>query len=82
MASMEKEVEKYYNKFFDLFTTDGWKQLIEELKHNAISVNSVEAVKDSDDMYFRKGQLNILAFLLNLESTVNNNFEELQKEDE
>jgi len=81
MASIDKEVEEYYNKYFDLFTTDGWKQLIEELRQNALAINSVEATKDSDDLYIRKGQLNVLAYLLNLESTVNNNFEELQKED-
>ena len=80
MASIDKEVEEYYNRYFDLFTTDGWKQLIEELRQNALAINSVEATKDSDDLYIRKGQLNVLAYLLNLESTVNNNFEELQKE--
>ena len=78
---MKKETEDYYNMYFDLFATDGWKQLIEELKENAISINSVEAVKDEKDMHFRKGQLNILAFVLNLESTVEATFSELKKED-
>ena len=81
MASIDKETEEYYNKYFDLFTNDGWKQLIEELRQNALAINSVEATKDSDDLYIRKGQLNVLAYLFNFESTVNNNFEELQKED-
>ena len=81
MASIDKETEEYYNKYLDLFTNDGWKQLIEELRQNALAINSVEATKDSDDLYIRKGQLNVLAYLLNFESTVNNNFEELQKED-
>jgi len=81
MASIDKETEEYYNKYFDLFTTDGWKQLIEDLKQNALAINSVESTKDANDLYLRKGQLNVLAYLLNLESTVNTNFEELQKED-
>ena len=81
MASMDKETEEYYNKYFDLFTNDGWKQLTEELRQNAFAINSVEATKDSNDLYIRKGQLNVLAYLLNFESTVNNNFDELQKED-
>ena len=78
---MNKDTEEYYNKYFDLFTNDGWKQLIEELRQNALAINSVEATKDSNDLYIRKGQLNVLAYLLNFESTVNNNFDELQKED-
>ena len=53
-----------------MFATDGWKVLMEEFKSNALQINSVEATKDNDDMYFRKGQLNIIAFLLNMESTI------------
>jgi len=81
MASMDKETEEYYNKYFDLFYNDGWKQLIEELTQNAAAINSVEATKDGNDLYLRKGQLNVLAYMLNFESTVNTNFDELQKED-
>jgi len=46
MASIDQETEQYYNKYFDLFRTPGWKQLIEELKQNALVINSVEATKD------------------------------------
>jgi len=82
MASMEKETEIYYNKYFDLFQTDGWKQLIEELEENALVINSVEATKDSNDLYMRKGQINVLAYILNLESTTNANYEELVKDND
>ena len=53
-----------------MFRTDGWKVLMEELRNNALQINSVEATKDNEDLNFRKGQLNILAFVLNMESTV------------
>ena len=43
---------------------------MEELRNNALQINSVEVTKDNDDLNFRKGQLNILAFILNMESTV------------
>jgi hypothetical protein len=82
MASMEPELEKYYNNYFDLFRTDGWKQINEELKQNAITINSVEATKDVNDMYFRKGQLNVLAHLINFEDVINNAFDEITQEPE
>ena len=82
MASMTPELETYYNTYFDLFRTDGWKQLIEELTNNAAVINSVEATKDSDDLYLRKGQLNVLAHIINLETLINNAFEDLTKEPE
>jgi len=79
---MTPELEKYYNTYFDLFLSEGWKQLIEELSQNAVVINSVEATKDVDDMYFRKGQLNVLAHVINLEAAVNNAFEDQSKEQE
>lgn len=82
MASMDKELEHYYNTYFDLFRSEGWKQLIGELTQNAVAINSVEATKDVNDMYFRKGQLNVLTHLVNFESIINNAFEELTQEPE
>lgn len=74
---MDKETEDYYNRFFDLFNNDGWKQLVEELKINAENINNVQALKDEQDMNIKKGQLMILASLVNLEATINNAHEEL-----
>lgn len=73
---MDKEIEQYYENLQDMFMTAGWKGLIEELSANSLHINSVEATKDNEDLYFRKGQLNILSFIVNLESTIDH----IQKE--
>ena len=75
---MNREIEEYYSNYFELFRTEGWKQLIEELQSNAVSINSVEATKDSDDLYFRKGQIAVLAYILNLEDFTNKGFADAQ----
>jgi len=67
---MDKETEQYYDNLADMFLTRGWKDLVEELTTNATHINCVEYTKDENDLNFRKGQLNILAYILNLESTV------------
>ena len=67
---MDKETEQYYDNLADMFLTRGWKDLVEELTENALNINCVEYTKDANDLYFRKGQLNIVAYILNLESTV------------
>ena len=67
---MDKETEQYYDNLSSIFLMQGWKDLIEELSTNALHINSVENAKDGDDLNFRKGQLNILAYILNLESTI------------
>lgn len=73
---MEREEEKYYQALKDMFRTEGWKVLMDELRNNAIQINSVEVTKDNEDLHFRKGQLNILAFMLNMESTVEHYIED------
>ena len=79
---MDQETQQYYDNYFTLFSTDGWKQLIEELKQNALVINSVEAAKNANDLYMRKGQINVLAYILNLESTTNANYDELNKDND
>jgi len=67
---VEKETEKHYEALVDMFATEGWKMFTDELRNNAVQINSVEATKDKNDLYFRKGQLNVISFMLNMESTV------------
>ena len=73
------ELEKYYRSFEEMFRSDGWKNLLQDLQGSANTVNSVEACKDDKDLYFRKGQLNVLAHLLNMETIVKTNYEEASK---
>ena len=71
---------EYFKAMDDLFASDGWKILIGELEENAHNMNSVEATKDVNDLFFRKGQLNSLSFILNLESTIDHSKKELSNE--
>ena len=73
---MDKQTEEYYDNYFSLFRQKGWQQLISDFGINTQQINSIEATKDVNDMFFRKGQLNILAYLLNLESVITNNYEQ------
>ena len=64
------ELEKYYRSFEEMFRSDGWKNLMQDFKGSAEQVNSVEACKDDKDLNFRKGQLVVMANMLNLESQI------------
>ena len=64
------ELEKYYRSFEEMFRSDGWKNLMEDIKGSADNVNSVEACKDDKDLNFRKGQLVVMANILNLEAQI------------
>ena len=76
-----KELEAYYSTYRDLFVTDGWKQLVTDLLQNANVINSVESTKDSEDLYFRKGQLAILAHVINLETQLQAAEEQIEEQE-
>ena len=65
----DDELEVYFRQMNDLFRMQGWGLLIEDLKLQVPNIDSVEQVKTIEDLYFRKGKLNILGTLLRLEET-------------
>ena len=73
---MDNEDDKYVDAMFEMFRTKGWKMLIDDLSKNELNINSVRDTKDNDDLNFRKGQLNILASLVSLETQVENMVDE------
>jgi hypothetical protein len=66
----DKELEEYYNTYRGLFASVGFKLLVQDLTNNAMNINSIEATKDANDMYFRKGQMSIVASIINLEQQI------------
>lgn len=73
---MNRKLEEYYNNYFELFSSEGWKQLISEFSNNYVNINSVEFTTDTNDLYYRKGQLAILSTILNLQNQINTTYEQ------
>lgn len=70
--------EAYFRSMNDMVRSEGWDNLMKELHATANQVNSVELTKDAEDLAFRKGQLVILANLLNLETQIANAQQEFE----
>ena len=66
-----------YAVFQEMFVTDGWKQLKEDLENMAHVYNDVQTTNSLESLYERRGKLEIIAMLLNLEETaeLNRNLE-------
>jgi hypothetical protein len=67
---VNKEDEKYVDAMFEMFRTEGWAMLMDRLAKDAIPINSVEAVIDNEDLWFRKGQLRTLGSVMAWETQV------------
>lgn len=79
---MKPELETYFNNYNELFNHEGFKQLIQELSNNAITLADIQTVKDTEDFLFRKGQVAALASVINLESTITVSREQAEEEED
>ena len=78
---MNQELETYFNNYFAMFRSEGWKQIISDLRGNVEQINSVELTEDANNLYFRKGQLAILGTLFNLETQIDSAKEQAESDD-
>lgn len=60
----------------EMFRSEGWEYFLNDIKGGVPNVNSVEAAKDVNDLFFRKGQLAVMANILNLEAQLDSVIEE------
>jgi hypothetical protein len=77
---MDKSLSQYYENAFSLFITQGWKDLVDDMKALQSEVAKIENIKDEKDLWFRKGQLDILDLIINRKQMCEKVFEELQNE--
>ena len=64
---MPKEDEQFYRDRIELLETEGWSDLIEELKVMSESVKRLDSIDNEKDLWFARGQLSILRQMIVLE---------------
>jgi hypothetical protein len=77
---MSPDLQKYYEESFSMYASKGWTYLIEDLQKIKDNVNNLSLVPDAHDLFFRKGQLDILALILNRKESFDKAYKELQDE--
>ena len=66
---MSPEDQKYYDNYFDLFATTGWKQLIEEI-NSILAQHRIEDIKNEAHLAFIKGERDGLRRILRFETGI------------
>ena len=64
---MVTEDKEFYANRINLVETDGWIDLIEELKTLSESVKRIDSIDNERDLWFARGQLSILRQMIVLE---------------
>jgi hypothetical protein len=75
---MAPNLQHYYEETFNTMSTEGWKYLIEDFEEIKASLNDLSTVTDTQTLYFRKGQLDILELVLGRKAVCEKVFEDLQ----
>jgi hypothetical protein len=73
------ELQKYYEDRFDLFSRQGWADLMEDVDNMLIPLNNVATIADEKSLQFRKGEISILIWLKMLKSVSEQAYEELNE---
>ena len=78
---MTPELQKYYDDRFATMATQGWQDLVDDAKEIFKAVNNVAPIATEADLFFRKGQLDILQWLLSLKDSSAAAYEQLSSGD-
>jgi ethanolamine utilization cobalamin adenosyltransferase len=74
---MTPELQKYYEARFEMMSTEGWKDLIEDIDKIIATLNNISVIDSEKDLQFKKGELSILNWLKNLKEISERAYEEI-----
>jgi hypothetical protein len=79
---MTPELQAYYEGRADMMQSDAWRDLITDLQGMRDATDKLSIVKSTDDLWFRKGELSILDWMLNLQDMSEKAYAQLKEDDE
>ena len=77
---MSPEENKYYDNYFDIFATDGWKQFIEEI-NDILDKHRIEDIKNEQHLAFIKGERDALFRIRRFEQGIKTAYDVLTKDE-
>jgi hypothetical protein len=62
---MDIELQRHYEDKFEMMSTRGWLDFIEEMTAILETTNQLNTVKNEQELYLAKGEMNILSLIIN-----------------
>jgi len=78
---MDYELQDYYENRFTTMSTIGWKDFIEDTQALFDTYNQVNTIETFEEFHKRKGQIDILQWILSLKDVSEQTYKELQDEE-
>ena len=78
---IDKELQKYYESRFEMMATEGWKDLVEDAQKMFNALNQVLPIQNEQELNLKRGQLDILNWILSLKNVSEQSYEQLMSGD-
>lgn len=79
MSTDIKSLLNYYENRWEMMSTVGWKEFMEDTQNLYDSYDQLSSVTSHDDLLFKKGQLDILSWILTLKEVSEETYKQLQE---
>jgi hypothetical protein len=77
---MNRELQDYYENRFEMMSTKGWQDLLEDLELMISTTDTVRGIDTEQQLHFRKGEMSIMNWIKTLKESSNEVYEQLQEE--
>jgi hypothetical protein len=77
----DRNLQDYYESMQAMFATKGWEYFIEDMRKLFEAADSVETIKNLDDLHFRRGQIDMIKLIVAQPAVIEKAYENLLAED-
>lgn len=78
---MNQDDLEFYERRFDLFAQEGWKDLVEDFEQLKKNLSDLAQISTEQDLWYRKGQIEMINYLIQLKTLTEQAYEEAINED-
>lgn len=76
---MDYELQAYYENRFSMFSSKGWKDLIEDVTKMRDATDTLQGASTIEELHFKKGELSIMNWILSLEDSSKEFYDQLKE---
>jgi hypothetical protein len=77
---LSQEDLEFYERRFDLFALKGWTDLVEDFEQLKNNLVDIAQISTEQDLWYRKGQVEMINYLIQLKTLTEQAYEELINE--
>ena len=79
---MNRELQDYYENRFAMMSTQGWKDLVDDVVTMLEATDRLGGVETEQQLHFKKGELSILNWIKTLRESSTEVYEQLSEEED